>query len=92
MLMAGQPLLDSLVYYYWKKLIGDVSLSRNRLKDLIESPFLAFQFNCRDAGGGIVFYPLPKEVLNLSRLRRGLCFAASEIVVSSVGPSRSGVI
>jgi hypothetical protein len=30
--------------------------------------------------------------LNLSRLRRGLCFAASEIVVSSVGPSRSGVI
>jgi hypothetical protein len=30
--------------------------------------------------------------VNLSRLRRGLCFAASEIVVSSVGPGRSGVI
>jgi hypothetical protein len=31
------------------------------------------------------------QMVNLSRLRRGLCFAASEIVVSSVGPSRSGV-
>jgi len=31
------------------------------------------------------------RALNLSRLRRGLCFAAPEIVASSVGPSRSGV-
>jgi len=36
--------------------------------------------------------PEPNDFENLSRLRRGLCFAASEIVVSSVGPSRSGVI
>jgi hypothetical protein len=43
---------------------------------------------CAEGSGEL----LVQAAVNLSRLRRGLCFAASEIVVSSVGPSRSGVI
>jgi len=60
---------------------GNIGLSKTVIADNTWY-HLAFVFDGKATG---------TEKLNLSRLRRGLCFAASESMVSSIGPRGSGV-